>query len=386
MNSTLTIRGARAVLPDTMLENATIFVEDGVIREIVTDGAKSGRQGGTVFDAGGRTVGPGFFDPHCHGDGTTRFFDDPNTVVKNLLRHGTTSVLATIGYPDMVRDGIGRQLDEFKAALQPQAKTVVAGVHLEGPYVNRKYGAQTSRGIIKLFDPVEYRELIKQHGDLIKWWTCAPELAGAAEFMTAATARGHIIAAGHTEATAEQIQAAIGQGLKVITHWTNATGNPKAAAYRGTRFPGIDEASLVFDELTAEIVPDEGGRHVHPLMAKLLYKTKGANRIMVITDAGYGRPDDPTDPALAKLDVSIDAAGDLAGSRLNMAGAARNFRAFTGCTLPELFRMTSLNTARLLGLDGQVGSIERGKQANLIVLDDGFHVTHTFLQGHEVAR
>jgi len=385
MNSPLTIRGARAVLPDTVLENATIRIEGGVIREVTAGGAKPGAGGGAVFEAGGRVVGPGFFDPHCHGDGTTRFFDDPNTVVRNLLKHGTTSVLATIGYPDMVRDGIGGQLENFQRALQPQAKAVVAGVHLEGPYVNRKYGAQTSRGVIKQFDPVEYQELIERHGDLIKWWTCAPELPGSAEFIAAAKARGHVVAAGHSEATVEQIQAAIGQGLKVITHWTNATGNPNAAAYRGTRFPGIDEASLVFDELTAEIIPDSGGRHVHPLMAKLLYKAKGADRVMVITDAGYGRPDDPTDPALAKLDVSIDASGDLAGSRLNMAGAARNFRAFSGCTLPELFRMTSLNAARVLGLDGRVGSLERGKQANLIVLNDDFSVAHTFLQGREVA-
>ncbi len=373
------------VLPDAVLKNATISVEHGIIRQISAAGEKAaGGKEGPVFEADGRIVGPGFFDTHCHGDGTTRFYDDPNLVVASLLRYGCTSVLATLGYPDMVSDGIGRQLDDFKAALLPQAKAVIAGVHLEGPYVNRKYGAQTGSGVIKLFDPAEYRALITTHGDLIKWWTCAPELPGSAEFIAAATARGHIVAAGHTEATVEQIHKAIEQGLRVITHWTNATGNPKAAVFRGTRYPGIDEAALVFDELTAEIIPDAGGRHVHPLMAKLLYKTKGPGGILIITDAGYSRPDDPTDPAVAGLDVSIDAHGDLAGSRLNMAGAARNFRAFSGCSLPELFRMASLNPARLLGLEAKVGSIECGKQANLIVCDDDLRVSHTFLRGCEV--
>ncbi len=383
MNNSLTIRHCSAVLPDRVLDDAMIRIDQGVIAEVEPD--RGGRPGpsGPVLDAGGRLVGPGFVDVHCHGDGDTRFFDDPEKVSLNLLRQGTTTVLATLGYPDMARDGISTQVRRLRDALGTWGRDMVAGVHLEGPYVNRKYGAQTSRGVIKPCDPAEYGAMLAEHGVFIKWWTCAPELPGAIDFIREAAGRGVVVAAGHTEASVEEVAAAVAAGLKVITHWTNATGNPRAAAYAGTRCPGIDEAALVFDELSAEIIPDEKGLHVHPLMARLLYKAKGPERILIITDAAYRRPDDPPDPAGPPQDVSIDADGNLAGSRLNMAGAARNFRRFTGCLWPELFRMAALNPARLLRMDDRVGSIEIGRQANLIVFDDELRVTRTFVGGRE---
>ncbi|MSU46017.1 MAG: N-acetylglucosamine-6-phosphate deacetylase [Lacunisphaera sp.] len=382
MSHTLTISNCRAVLVDRVLPAATIHIEKGIIREIVADA--SGAPAG--FDASGRLVGPGFVDVHCHGDGSRRIFTDPEAVSLNLLRQGATTVAATLGYPDMVVDGLAAQLRSYTSVLGPWGKELSGGVHLEGPYVNRKYGAQTSRGVIKNPDAAEYRALLREFGSLITWWTCAPELPGATAFIREASALGVVVAAGHTEATPDQIAAAIDAGLKVITHWTNATGNPNAAAYKGTRCPGIDEAALVYDELFAEIIPDEKGLHVHPLMAKLLYKAKGPERILIITDAGYGRPDDSPDPPGSRRDVSIDGDGNLAGSRLTMAGAALNFRTFTGCSWPELFRMAALNPARLLGMGDRVGSIEPGKLANLIVFDDALGIDRTYIRGQEVPR
>jgi N-acetylglucosamine-6-phosphate deacetylase len=119
-------------------------------------------------------------------------------------------------------------------------------------------------------------------------------------------------------------------------------------------------------------------------MLRLLLRAKGTDRILIITDAAYRRANDPIGPADAARDVSIDAFGDLAGSRLTMAGAARNFRRFTGCAWPELFRMASLNAARLLGLEAQIGSLEIGKRANLILFEDELQGLRTFLAGREV--
>jgi N-acetylglucosamine-6-phosphate deacetylase len=170
----------------------------------------------------------------------------------------------------------------------------------------------------------------------------------------------------------------------VITHWTNATGNSLVPAFAGTRLPGIDETALVCDQLKAEIIPDKNGCHVHPLMVKLLYRAKGAEGILIITDAGYRRVDDPPIMGETATDVSIDGDGNLAGSRLSMPQAAKNFQKFTNCSLPELFRMAALNTARLLKMDHLLGSIELGKQANLVLLDDQFNVSMTFLHGSKV--
>ena len=373
------IRHCRAICADHVLPEAAIVIEDGLITAMGSD-AEIRIDGATVIDAQDQYLAPGFVDVHCHGDGTNRFFDDPATVSNNLLKQGTTTVLATLGYPDMQSGNVDRQLRDFRETTQSFSSSNIAGIHMEGPYVNPKYGAQTNRGVIKDPDANEYRAWLHEHGDLIKWWTCAPELPGAIPFIATAVRRGGVVGAGHSEATAEEMQAAIDAGLRVVTHWTNATGNPIAAKYRGTRFPGIDEVALVSDELTAEIIPDENGLHVHPIMAQLLYKAKGPERIMIITDAGYSREDDPVENGRQR-DVSIDANGDLAGSRLTMSGACRNFRRFTNCTWPELFRMAALNPAGLLGLNQEIGSLEPGKRANLILFDHDLRVSKVCLRG-----
>lgn len=376
----------RAVLPDGVLENACITVHEGRIVAI-TQISSGGQlpQGGDLIDVGGLFVGPGFVDVHCHGDGRTRFFDDPEFVAANLACGGVTTVLATLGYSDIQPD-LSKQIERFMDSLGPVGRRIVPGVHLEGPYVNPKYGAQTHRGIIKPPEASEYRALLAAFPGVIKWWTCAPELPGAIDFIKAASAAGVCVGAGHSEATPEQITAAIESGLSIIIHWSNATGNPRAATYAGTRSPGIDEAALIHDELTAEIIPDEAGRHVHPVMARLLLKAKGPDGVIIITDAGYSRPDDPADPPGPPLDVSIDGDGNLAGSRLTMSGAARNFRRFTDCSWPELFRMASLNAAQRLGIDLEIGSIAIGKRADLILFDDELCVTRTFLAGRDIGE
>ncbi len=146
MNNTLTIRNCQAVLPDQVVAHATVRIENGVIVKIASDAPTTD---GQVLDAQGALLGPGFVDVHCHGDGMTRYFDDPETVSKNLLQQGTTTVLATLGYPDMRKDGLTGQLREFNNRAGMNTRGILGGIHLEGPYVNRKYGAQTTRGVIK---------------------------------------------------------------------------------------------------------------------------------------------------------------------------------------------------------------------------------------------
>ena len=378
------IRRCQAVLPDRVLPDACLRIEHGQITALGPESPDMLAGATHVIDANGRTIGPGFVDVHCHGDGTRRFVDAPEAVALELLRQGTTTVLATVGYTDMEPDLVA-QLHHFDSALGEWGRESVAGFHLEGPYVNRKYGAQTARGLIKDPEPAEYRKWLRCHGKRIRWWTCAPELPGADAFIREASAAGVVVAAGHTEATPDELSSAVRAGLKVATHWGNATGNTRGRGYRGTRIPGVDEAALVFDELSAEVIPDQERLHVHPSMLRLLLKAKGTDRILIITDAAYRRANDPIGPADAARDVSIDAFGDLAGSRLTMAGAARNFRRFTGCAWPELFRMASLNAARLLGLEAQIGSLEIGKRANLILFEDELQGLRTFLAGREVS-
>src|SRR5256885_15737608 len=115
----LVLQHCRAVLPGAVLDDATIVIERGIIKEVTTGSIGIAEDGAEIVDADGLVIGPGFVDPHSHGDGLTGFFDDPNRVVDSLLQCGTTSVLATLGYPDMLKDGIDAQLRHFSERLNP---------------------------------------------------------------------------------------------------------------------------------------------------------------------------------------------------------------------------------------------------------------------------
>jgi N-acetylglucosamine-6-phosphate deacetylase len=142
----------------------------------------------------------------------------------------------------------------------------------------------------------------------------------------------------------------------------------------------VDEAVLVHDDIYAEVIPDRLGIHVRPLMLKMIHKTKGTDRVIIITDAvpeaGLTGPEEP--------DVNFNHTGDLAGSKLTMDKAVRNMMKHVGIGIVEAFRMAALNPAKAIRLDHEMGSIEIGKWANLILVDDEINVHGVFLRGMKV--
>lgn len=372
----LVLTNVNIVLPDRIIRNGFVEIKGKVIGRI---GEGAGPGASRTFDGKGLFAAPGFIDIHCHGDGTILFFPDGNTAAASLLKSGTTGVLATLGYDTMEHGILHRQITDFWATRDETAARVILGVHLEGPYTNPRYGAMLQSSDIRLPDPTEYGAVLEQCSDIVRLWTLAPEMDGAIPFAEAASARGVILAAGHTEASAAQLHALMEHGLRVATHWTNASGEPPPrSGLAGIREPGIDEFALVDDRIFAEVICDSAGYHVHPLMLQLLYKVKGADGIILITDAWRqceGAPDIPA------ADVRFSPAGELCGSRLTMAAAARNFRKHTECDLVSVFRMGSLNPAQLFGWDHEMGSLEEGKIANILLVDDEMNVSHVWLHG-----
>lgn len=377
----------RVVTPFQVIENGMVSVADGRIAYVGERDSGRLAQSSQVYDFStqGQYIMPGFIDIHCHGGGGVWSYDDPKKFADFHLQRGTTSILPTLIYNQTHREII----DALRKilAVTKQGKSSIAGIHLEGPYINPKYGAITSP--IRPVDPVEYREILALAGEQIKLWTLAPELANQQQFMEEASEYGITFSVGHSEAAPETIFAAVRLGMKIGCHLTNASGaTPNETRYDGTREVGVHEAVLVHDDMYAEVIPDQFGIHVRPLMLRLIVKAKGADKVIIITDgmdqAGMN-PDQDVNMMKANEHTPGEIAKDmLSGSLLTMDRAVYNMMRHTGIGWVEAAKMASLNPARALGIDHDLGSIEAGKKANFVVVSDSLQVKQVMLEGEVV--
>lgn len=373
------IVGGRVVTPYRVIPDGVLVIAGERIVGCGDRGQTPIPDGAEIVDVQGAIVGPGFIDIHVHGGGGALAYLDPATMAKAHLMFGTTAILPTTSYNES-REQTLEGVRRIVAAME-QPGSSIAGIHLEGPFINKKYGAILSP--IRPIDREEYEELIRVGGSRIKLWTFAPELEGAAGFAEAVGRNGTVMSVGHSEATAEEIFGFVRNGLMIGCHTTNACGTtPSPSRYGGTREVGVAEAILVHDDIFAEVIPDKAGVHVRPLMLKLILKAKGADKVIVITDAMDGACLDPDAPS----DLNWDVKNQLAGSKLTMNGAVRNMIDHTGVGFVDAFKMASLNPARAMGFDRDMGSLEPGKLANVIVIGDRVDVRRVMLRGQWVKQ
>ncbi len=362
------IINARVVLPDRVLEHGQIFMEQGRIFA-VGEGLPV-PEDCVCYDAKGKLAGPGFVDEHCHAGGEWNAYEDPVRMARHHLEGGTTTVLCTI-YHNIGVQGAFDAMAKIKAAMEAGTPGNIAGVHFEGPFMNPNQGCY--RDLIRPVSREEYMGYLKEYKDLLKLWMVAPELEGAGEFMDTVRAAGIHLAIGHSEASPECVADAVRRGATICTHICDATGTSIVPSrWEGTLEVPFDVACMLHDELFCEIINDAQGIHVRHDMVKFIIKAVGIDRVIAVTDACSGSTDD--------TDVNI-VDGDLFGSKLRMNQAARNFRRNIGITEPEVFRVAALNPARALCMDHEVGSLEPGKQANVVILDDDYNVCRVYLRG-----
>lgn len=383
------IINAVIVVPEGLIEQGVILIDQQRIAAFGPADSLPIPAHAERIDAAGLLVGPGFVDIHCHGGGGHMAYRNPSGFAKAHLSFGTTSILPTFSYNESEEEivaGLHRVLE----AQAGEYGSAIAGIHMEGPYINPKYGAITSP--IRAVNPDEYREILRIAGDQIKVWTLAPELDGQDQFMREAGAYNIAFSVGHSEAAAERVLACEALGLKIGCHCTNASGTtPSPTRYAGTRELGVDEAVLLSDTLYAEVIPDQEGRHVRPLMLRLILKAKGRDRVIIITDAweNAGLPGNALDVNLEQRNEhSPPQASDymLSGSLLTMDAAVRNMHRHTGASMADLFTMAALNPARVIGIDDQVGSIAVGKRANLVFATPQLELVHVMFEGNFVRR
>ncbi len=375
---------ARLILPDS-IEHGSLTVRNGRVANISR--AKKSNKLANGLDMGGGYLAPGFIDLHIHGavgrdtmEASTNAF---RAITEFHLRGGTTSIaLTTLTAPEQE---ILRVLEAAKPVHnQSLGGARIIGIHIEGPFISKeKPGAQNPKQI-RAPREREWKKYLR-YGSLVAEMTLAPEISGALPLIRALKKNGTLVSGGHTNATELELRPAVAAGLNHATHTFNAMST---ATKRGPyRVAGMVEFALAHREICCELIAD--GMHVAPTLMRMLFNAKGRDGVCLITDATGGAGLKPGTQfqiggivARVTPEAALLADGSaLAGSTLTMLEAVRRAVQLGGASLIDAVRMASLNPARQLRRHHELGSIERGKRADLVWFDEQFRVRGVWLDG-----
>jgi N-acetylglucosamine-6-phosphate deacetylase len=335
------------------------------------------------LNARGSMLLPGFIDLHVHGAMGHEVMDASSSGIEEMARfyasHGVTSFLATTWTAD--RASTLKALQLVKQMQGPiRNGATLLGAHLEGPYLNpARCGAQDVN-LIRRATQDEALEFLES--GVIRLIALAPEFPENLWLIDECVRRGITVSAAHTIAGYEEMQRAVEHGVTHLTHCFNAMQG------LGHREPGTVGAALTLPQVSCELIADN--IHVHPAAQKILVDMKGPLGVILVTDAiratGLGDGDYMLDGRSIQIQNGAVrlADGTLAGSVLTMERALHNVSSATGRTLGETWMMSSLNAARAIGVSSQKGSLEVGKDADLVLLDNAFQVDLTIARGEIV--
>ncbi|MER6117028.1 N-acetylglucosamine-6-phosphate deacetylase [Streptomyces sp. A0642] len=371
------LAGGRVVLPTGTVENGRVIVEGARI-------AGSTAEGAPAIDLSGHWIVPGFVDMHNHGGGGASFtsgtVDEVLTGVRTHREHGTTTLVASTvtGEMDFLAERAG-----ILSELVEQGD--LAGIHFEGPFISPCRKGAHSEGLLRHPDPAEVRKLMDAARGTAKMFTLATELPGGIDSVRLLAEHGVIAAIGHTDATYEQTVEAIDAGATVATHLFNAM------PALGHRAPGPIAALLEDERITVELIND--GTHLHPAALELAYHHAGAHRVALITDAmdaaGFGDGRYQLGPLAVDVEDGVARlveGGSIAGSTLTLDTAFHRAVTIDRIPVGDVVQSISANPARLLGVYDRVGSLEPGKDADLVVLDEDFRLTGVMRRGEWIVR
>ncbi|MBD0739898.1 N-acetylglucosamine-6-phosphate deacetylase [Streptomyces sp. CBMA29] len=374
------LAGARVVLPSGVVEGGRLTVEG---TRIAANEADEHVSTATV-DLAGHTVVPGFVDLHNHGGGGASFTsgtaDDILTGVRTHRAHGTTTVVASTVTNAL--DVLAKQAGLLSELVE---QGDLAGIHYEGPFISPCRKGAHDEALLRDPDPADVRKLVEAGRGAARMVTLAAELPGGIDSVRLLADMGVIAAIGHTDATYEQTLEAIDAGATVATHLFNAMPPLQHRA------PGPIAALLEDERVTVELIND--GTHLHPAILELAFGSAGAGRVAFITDAmdaaGFG--DGHYDLGPMKVEVLDGVArlvegGSIAGSTLTLDTAFKRAVTLDGLPLTDAVRAISTNPARLLGLDDRIGTLEPGKDADLVVLDAAYDLVGVMRKGEWVVR
>ena len=369
---------ARVLADEGFVEGRAVLIEGGRITAVV-DAGDARVKAAQHHDLGGAMLLPGFIDAQVNGGGGVLFNDAPTVETLRIIgaahrRYGTTGFLPTLISDDLA--GIAAAIEAVRAAIAAKVPGVI-GVHIEGPFISEaRKGAHDAAKFLDL-DERGVR-LLSSLGVGRTLVTLAPE-ATTPETIAQLARAGVVVSAGHTNATFEEMRAALAHGVTGCTHLFNAM-SPLTS-----REPGTVGAALHEPECWCGLIVD--GKHVHPAALRVALRCKRPDRFMLVTDA---MPIVGSDQDFFMLQgrritvrdgVCMDEQGTISGAAIDMATAVRNTVELLGVPVYQAARMASTYPAQFLRLGDELGRIAPGLRANLTVMDERFQVRATWIDG-----
>lgn len=341
--------------------------------------------GAEIIDVKGGYIVPGGIDMHTHGGGGRDFIegceDAFREAVSAHLKHGTTSIYPTLSSSTIPTIEAACNVCE---KLMAEENSPVLGLHIEGSYINPKEAGAQNPVLIKAPVIYEYETLLSKY-KCIKRWDEAPELPGSVRFIKTCNMHGVLTALTCTRATYKDVVEAHKAGMKHAAHFYNAM--PVVYKEHEFKVPGTVESVYAMQDMTVEVIAD--GLHVPPVMLKVVHKIKGVERTALITDSlayAASEGDVSAEPRIIMEDGVCKLAdrSALAGSIATMDTLIRTCIQKANIPMEDVFRMASETPAKIMGVFDRKGSIEEGKDADIIVFDRDINLTYVMQMGNEV--
>jgi N-acetylglucosamine-6-phosphate deacetylase len=385
------IFNGKIITPHQLIDDGCILLTNDKITSISDKNIEV--ENAIEVDAKGKYISPGFIDIHVHGGGGHDFMDADEeaflAIAKVHAQYGTTSMLPTT--LTSTKEELLQTLAAYESANKKNVNGAqFLGMHLEGPYLAiGQRGAQDPR-YIRDPDPDEYTEILSKYS-CIKRWSAAPELKGAIEFGRYVVSKNILPAIAHTDAIYEEVVEAFNNGYTLITHLYSAmSGVMRRNAYR---YAGVIESAYLIDEMDVEIIAD--GIHLPPPLLKLVYKIKGADKTALITDAmrAAGMPEGESVLGNLKNGLKVIVENGVAKlpDRSSFAGSVatadrlvRTMILKAGIPLVDAIKMITLTPARILKVSDKKGSLEMGKDADILIFDEDININTTIVNGQIV--
>jgi len=370
----------KVIMEDGIIESGTVLAENGVIRDVLEGNPHICAD--ETIDAGGKYISPGFIDTHIHGGGGCDVMDaSANGLIKiaaTHLKYGCTSFLPTTltGEKEHIKKAVQNVHEVMNRGY---AGARILGVHLEGPCISMKYkGAQNPKYLVN--PSIALFQDIDQGLDIVRRISLAPELEGALEIARYYSSLGVNISIAHSDADFNCVKKAAGYGFSHITHMYNGMSYVSHPDFYCR--PGVVEAGLLLDGLTAEVIAD--GKHMPAEILQLIYKCKGCDGMLLTTDATRPADMPEGDYELGGLGVVVTDGVAMLADRSSFAGSVATCDRLVrfaykecGFKLHEAVKMAALNHAKLIGADRHTGSIKKGKRADIIIFDDDINVVYS---------